>query len=306
MSDSEENVDIYEEVIKKNGYMDIVKRGEGMFGVVFEVKKGEKSYAIKCEKPVLEFDKEKIKVIKERKRNEKKNFDEIVNGKLKHPNIVCHFSYFFGLLPKFNNQEVSFIVMELCKCSLEKWFIDNPQNREYQICFKMFEGIAKGLQHIHDYGIIHRDLKPGNILISIDGMICKIADFGFSKNVFDDLKFTRRHGTPLYTAPELTNENRYDYKVDIYSLGCIFMEFFSEFNDDKELEKALKNLRKQILPKNFFNAVPDKIETAKALAISMTGKKPIDRAPIKRILFECKQLCNDLFKTESEGKREIT
>ncbi len=279
---------IYGKNINNQGYTDIVKLGEGEFGIVFQAKKGEELYAIKCEKPVLLLDKEKVKAIEERRRSEKKNFDEIVKGKLKHPNIVQYFLYFIGSLPEYNNLEVSFIVMELCKCSLKQWFKDNPRNREYQICFKMFNGIANGLKYIHDNGIIHRDLKPGNILISNDD-ICKIADFRFSKNAFDDSTFTRSNGTPPYAAPELTNENSYDCKVDIYSLGLIFTEFFSELNyNNKEWEKVLKKVRKRILPENFFNRNPDcnTIEKAKELVLRMTLESPNDRPLMEEIISE--------------------
>ena len=31
-------------------------------------------------------------------------------------------------------------------------------------------------------------------------------------------------GTPLYMAPEIKNNNQYDQKIDIYSLGIIYFE----------------------------------------------------------------------------------
>lgn len=48
---------------------------------------------------------------------------------------------------------------------------------------------------------MHRDIKPANLLLH-EGIV-KISDFGFSRNVEDNLvpgKYTRL-GSPLYMAP---------------------------------------------------------------------------------------------------------
>jgi len=45
------------------------------------------------------------------------------------------------------------------------------------------------LEYLHSRGIVYRDLKPENILIGADGHI-KLCDFGFAKNVGDQLTWT--------------------------------------------------------------------------------------------------------------------
>ena len=66
--------------------------------------------------------------------------------------------------------------------------------------------------------IIHRDLKPGNILLK-EGTI-KIADFGNSK-FLDTFNLTTTFiGTPLFMAPEILNQKKYDHIADIFSLGA--------------------------------------------------------------------------------------
>ncbi|KAF7457420.1 cyclin-dependent kinase 2 [Cryptosporidium felis] len=88
--------------------------------------------------------------------------------------------------------------------------------------------ILKGACHLHTCRIIHRDLKPQNILISCDRNIpeVKIADFGLSRILSSPFKtLTREVVTLWYRAPELLlGLKNYSSSVDIWSIGCIFME----------------------------------------------------------------------------------
>jgi serine/threonine protein kinase len=53
----------------------------------------------------------------------------------------------------------------------------------------------------------------------------KIADFGLSVlHKYSEQSHTIDKGTPKYMAPEVINNNKYDFKADIYSLGIIFEE----------------------------------------------------------------------------------
>jgi len=72
--------------------------------------------------------------------------------------------------------------------------------------------------------ILHRDLKPGNIFL--DGNSdAKVGDFGLARVLNHDSVFAQTHvGTPYYMSPEQINEQRYNEKSDIWSLGCIVYE----------------------------------------------------------------------------------
>ncbi|KAI9475843.1 MAG: kinase-like domain-containing protein [Benjaminiella poitrasii] len=89
--------------------------------------------------------------------------------------------------------------------------------------------MLEGLAHLHHMGILHRDIKGSNLLINNKGEL-KIADFGlariFEKNRAHD--YTNRVITLWYRPPELLlGATAYGPAVDIWSVGCIMLEFFT-------------------------------------------------------------------------------
>ena len=72
---------------------------------------------------------------------------------------------------------------------------------------------------------MHRDLKSDNILATYDGDI-KLADFGFAVQLTKESnKRNSKVGTVCWMAPEIVlGQDKYDNKVDIWSLGIFAME----------------------------------------------------------------------------------
>lgn len=92
-------------------------------------------------------------------------------------------------------------------------------------------GIASGMQFLHKNNIIHRDLKPSNILLD-DDLYPKIADFGFSKKLHQNLeslslKSNEMKGTPAYMAPEIFNSTKYSFATDVYAFGVMVNEILT-------------------------------------------------------------------------------
>jgi len=74
-------------------------------------------------------------------------------------------------------------------------------------------------EQAHEYMecIIHRDLKPENMLLT-KAFELKLADFGEAR-ASEEKKTMSVVGTPLYIAPEVMRNDKYDSKVDVYSFG---------------------------------------------------------------------------------------
>lgn len=49
----------------------------------------------------------------------------------------------------------------------------------------------------------------------------QLGDLGVSKILKADNGLYSRVGTPLYLAPEIIKYEKYDYKADIWGLGCV-------------------------------------------------------------------------------------
>jgi serine/threonine protein kinase len=91
--------------------------------------------------------------------------------------------------------------------------------------------ILEGLNYLHSKDVVHLDLKCANVLISARGE-CKLADFGTARRLkdvsraqSDDADGTL--GTIHFMAPEVLNNQRFDWRADVWSLGCLVIELLS-------------------------------------------------------------------------------
>lgn len=88
----------------------------------------------------------------------------------------------------------------------------------------MFTQICLAIKHLHDRKILHRDLKSQNIFLTQAGIV-KLGDFGIAKV----LSHTKENvqtivGTPYYLSPEIVENQPYNQKSDIWSLGILLYE----------------------------------------------------------------------------------
>lgn len=88
-----------------------------------------------------------------------------------------------------------------------------------------FLQVSGAIAHMHEQRMMHRDIKPANIFISANNVL-KLGDLGLGR-VFntDSIEAFSKVGTPLYMSPEVLHGQGYDFKSDVWSLGCLLYEF---------------------------------------------------------------------------------
>lgn len=129
---------------------------------------------------------------------------------LKHPNF-CKIELFESI------DRFYMIVQEYIDgLTLDKYFNSNPK-KKYK--YKILIELICALDHIHKDNIIHGDIKPDNIIVRNNSPI--IIDFDLSKDLCAEHKYKKikPFGTPLYMSPEMINDQYFDAKTDIWSLG---------------------------------------------------------------------------------------
>ncbi|XP_044257355.1 eukaryotic translation initiation factor 2-alpha kinase [Tribolium madens] len=175
-----------------------------------------------------------------------------------------------------------YIQMQLCqRQSLKEWLVDNKERPVTDI-LQIFKQIVSAVEYVHMHGLIHRDLKPSNIFFSLDGQI-KVGDFGLVKDEeeshdassgLSSLKgHTKEVGTRLYMSPEQLNGQKYNYKVDIYSLGLIFFELLVYFSTDMERIQTMTSIRDNKFPKDFTEQYSDEYRLLTLMLCQLPEKR---------------------------------
>jgi NIMA (never in mitosis gene a)-related kinase len=221
-------------------------------------------------------------------KNEKqnaKNQNEIdIFKSLKHPNLI---QYVNSFIHSRKSKKAKFcIIMEYADDGdLFKVVKDhlkaNQKIKEEQI-WKWFLQICQAIRYIHSKKIIHRDIKCQNIFLLKNGQI-KLGDFGISKVLMDSFDFAKTPlGTPYFLSPEICSGSKYNFKIDIWMLGCVLYELATlrkpfEATTLPELIKMIREKEILPIPKSYSDDL-------KFLINKLLCKEPNGRPSIKELL----------------------
>lgn len=196
-----------------NDFEILSELGKGSFGFVYKVRRKSdyKIYALK-----------KVSFSKLNPKEKENSLNEIrILASISNKNIIEYKESFYD-----NDNNCLCLVMEFAdNGDLEKKIQNRSKSKiyfqEYEILSMLIQ-ITKGLKALHDKNIMHRDIKSANIFM-FQNDIVKIGDLNVSKILKNGLHNTQT-GTPYYASPEVWDNNVYDFKSDIWSLGCLLYE----------------------------------------------------------------------------------
>ena len=221
--------------------------GKGTFSKVYigyEKNAHKKKYAIK--KIYRKSNKKYVKYL---------NLEIEIMNKLNHKNII-------KLYHTIYTEKHVFLILELCDTDLYTYIHNNiitEKNTQYIV-----KQIIDAIKYIMDNNIVHRDLKPHNILINEETKEIKLCDFGFAREFKDTLLTDTICGSPLYMAPELLQNQKYNIKSDIWSLGIIMYEIVMKnhpfkSNNISDLINKINNNKPILTNSDFSNGCKELI-----------------------------------------------
>jgi eukaryotic-like serine/threonine-protein kinase len=189
-------------------------------------------------------------------------------ARLQHPNIVQVFDS--GEDPESGRH---YIVMEYVDGPSCADLLREHKRLEVDQTVEVVRDACHGLDYAHRAGVVHRDVKPGNLLISNETGITKLADFGIAKAA-EQTRITQVGsvlGTAAYLSPEQARGEEAGPASDIYSLGVCAYQFLTgrlphEYSSLTEL--ALKQQEDVVEPiREFRPEVPRELDDAIRLCL---------------------------------------
>ncbi|CAF0921758.1 unnamed protein product [Rotaria sordida] len=201
-------------VIKGSEIIQGRKLGEGGFGKVIEGTFRGRTVAIK------------IPLRKEDFEEALSEFKQLRN--FHHRNVVEAIAYC--------KDPAMFVMEYMAGGTLNSWLHDG--NNRY-IPMNWFQGvrlltdISRGVKLLHDASLLHGDLSSNNVLLIRDHTIAKISDFGTVQMVEKYInaslagQIDEAVGAFRWMAPQRLRFSKPDNYSDVWSYGCILIEFLT-------------------------------------------------------------------------------
>uniref|UniRef100_A0A8C4LW12 Serine/threonine-protein kinase Nek9 n=1 Tax=Equus asinus TaxID=9793 RepID=A0A8C4LW12_EQUAS len=146
----------------------------------------------------------------------------VILALLQHDNIIAYYNHFM-------DNTTLLIELEYCNGGNLYDKILRQKDKlfeEEMVVWYLFQ-IVSAVSCIHKAGILHRDIKTLNIFLTKANLI-KLGDYGLAKKLNSEYSMAETLvGTPYYMSPELCQGVKYNFKSDIWAVGCVIFELLT-------------------------------------------------------------------------------
>jgi serine/threonine protein kinase len=124
-----------------------------------------------------------------------------------------------------NENKISKILMPLADTDLYKFMKKHPVGiKNKTLLLKICWQLACAIGFLHSRNIIHGDIKLSNVLMKDNDIL--LSDFSFSSLSFNENYriYNSETYSYHYRPPEVNSGRGYNFKADVWALGCTFYE----------------------------------------------------------------------------------
>lgn len=267
------------------------KLGEGTYSIVYKVKRkaDNKIYALK-----------KVKLLSLNNKEKENALTEVrILASVNHPNVIAYKQAFLeettsSLCIVMEYADDGDLLNKVQNCKKNNAFLEESE------LWEIFLQALQGLKALHSMRIMHRDIKSANVFLVKDGGV-KLGDLNVAKVTKGGLVYTQT-GTPYYASPEVWKDQPYDFKSDIWSLGCVIYEAAALHPPFRA--KDMKGLYRQVIKGEFPPLRPEYSLDLTELLGLLLKVNPLTRPSFEQILSLSlvKRRMNNTDSDQFEGK----
>mmetsp|Transcript_21663 Transcript_21663/g.50984 ORF Transcript_21663/g.50984 Transcript_21663/m.50984 type:complete len:875 (-) Transcript_21663:117-2741(-) len=216
--------------------------------------------------------------------------------RVRHPNIIRYYTAFV-------DGDNLFIVMEYAERGDLQHYINKYRKRrkliEEAYVWQYVVELSSALKELHRLRIIHRDVKCVNIFLGRN-FESKLGDLGASRLMSSSDKLSNCEvGTPLFTPPEMVRKQPYDFKADVWALGCVFYYLASSHAPFQK--STMHTLNDAIVSDEPAPLPPERSERLQSLISSMLTKDPARRPDMETVLVQAAGRAQELVMSPLSG-----
>jgi serine/threonine protein kinase len=183
-----------------------------------------------------------------------------------------------------------FLVMELVNGKTLERNLRERTLRARQIG-ELAADLAETLEYVHRSGLIHRDVTPANIMIANYGTLSSreralLTDFGLAVEASALPTAEKVAGTAAYLSPEQARNDTLTPATDIYSLGLVILQCFT--NEIAFPGTVIESITARLSSDPY---IPDTLpEPWPAMLRGMTNRDPLQRPAAEDVAAAVRQV----------------